>query len=83
MNLELRELAGKAKAGCPVSKLLKADLGHSGFNFPLWIWAAYGEAPATSAVAGGALIIGAVIGHFIYDAQRSSVENARNSAKVV
>lgn len=57
--------------------LLETALG------PLWIWAAYGEAPATSAVAGGALIIGAVIGHFIYDAQRSSVENARNAAKAV
>lgn len=56
--------------------LLETALG------PLWIWAAYGEAPATSAVAGGALIIGAVIGHFIYDAQRSSVARATDSAKV-
>ncbi|HTJ95170.1 MAG TPA: DMT family transporter [Pararobbsia sp.] len=37
---------------------------------PLWIWFAYGEAPSLSALIGGALIIGAVIGHFVCDSQR-------------
>jgi drug/metabolite transporter (DMT)-like permease len=46
--------------------LLETALG------PLWIWAAFSEAPSIAAALGGAIIIGAVVGHFIYDTQRRS-----------
>ncbi|CAB3791699.1 DMT family transporter [Pararobbsia alpina] len=46
--------------------LLETALG------PLWIWAAFGEAPSAAAALGGTIIIGAVIGHFIYDTRRRS-----------
>ncbi|CAM2156386.1 EamA domain-containing protein [Pararobbsia alpina] len=54
--------------------LLETALG------PMWIWVAYGEAPATAAIIGGTLIIGAVIGHFIYDAQRNAARSSVDSA---
>lgn len=54
--------------------LLETALG------PMWIWVAYGEAPATAAIIGGTLIIGAVIGHFIYDAQRNATRSSVDSA---
>jgi drug/metabolite transporter (DMT)-like permease len=34
---------------------------------PLWIWLAFGEVPATSAFAGGALVMGAVIADIVGD----------------
>jgi drug/metabolite transporter (DMT)-like permease len=46
--------------------LLETALG------PLWIWAAFGEAPSVAAALGGTIIIGAVIGHFVYDTRRRS-----------
>jgi drug/metabolite transporter (DMT)-like permease len=46
--------------------LLETALG------PLWIWAAFGESPSAAAALGGAIIISAVIGHFIYDTCRRS-----------
>ena len=49
--------------------LLETALG------PFWIWVAFGEAPGTSAIVGGTLIIGAVIGHFIYDTQRGEADD--------
>lgn len=52
--------------------LLETALG------PLWIWMAFGEAPGIAAIVGGTLIIGAVVGHFIYDVQHNARSGARD-----
>lgn len=37
---------------------------------PLWVWLAFGERPETSAIAGGAIVLTAVIGHLFADRPR-------------
>jgi drug/metabolite transporter (DMT)-like permease len=38
---------------------------------PLWIWSVFGEQPAPHAIAGGLLIVGAVLVHFLYTHRES------------
>jgi drug/metabolite transporter (DMT)-like permease len=53
--------------------LLETALG------PMWIWAAFGEAPSVVAALGGAIIIGSVIGHFIYNTHRHANAASRTA----
>ena len=40
---------------------------------PLWVWAAYGETPTAATVAGGAIVLAAVIWHILRQSRRVSV----------
>lgn len=37
---------------------------------PVWVWLVFGERPATLALAGGALVLGAIVTHILLDSRR-------------
>jgi drug/metabolite transporter (DMT)-like permease len=40
---------------------------------PLWVWLAFGETPLSTTVAGGVLVMGAVLGHVVVAARRPAL----------